>query len=135
MNNDKRSVTQVFFIDVLNLFKEDGLYCEIQSDDDKLINSIKLFDQAIVTGDYSAYFPLNEENKKMLVDNVIEFHSEEYIHHFEIQKEKKNLFVAYDGFEIAQITSEIQLSEYFIKKYVKTKIPNSTKPIVCSPIE
>ena len=71
----------------------------------------------------------------MLVDNVIEFHSEEYIHHFEIQKEKKNLFVAYDGFEIAQITSEIQLSEYFIKKYVKTKIPNSTKPIVCSPIE
>ena len=32
------------------------------------------------------------------------------------------LFRAHDGFEIAEIASEIQLSECFIEKYVRTEL-------------
>jgi hypothetical protein len=116
------TITQNFFIDVLKLFIKDNLYCDLQSSCDNLIKSIKQFDKAVVIGDYSAYFPLNETNKKILIDNIMLYHSEEYMHHFEIKENDRPLFMAHDGFEIAEIVSEITLSENFIEKYVRTNL-------------
>jgi len=118
----KRSITQDFFINVLCLFKGDNIYCDFQSSDNNLINNIQQFNKAVIIGNYSAYFPLNRASKKILVDNVIKYNSEEYMHHFAIQRENITLFVAHDGFEIAQIISEIQLPKDFIEKYVKTNL-------------
>jgi len=114
------TITQNFFIDVLNTIKKEGLFCKVQSSDDELINAIKKDDSVIIEDDYSAYFPLNDKTKKILIDTIIRYHSEEYIHYFEIKEDDKPLFVAYDGFEIADIVAEFQFSENFIEQYVRT---------------
>jgi hypothetical protein len=121
MTNTK-TITQDFFISVLSIFIENNLYCELQSSCNHLIKNIEQFDKSEVIGDYSACFLLNERSKKTLVDNVIQYHSEEHTNYFEIKDNDKPLFIAYDGFEIAQIVSEIQLSKDFIEKYVKTDL-------------
>jgi hypothetical protein len=112
------TLTQNFFTDVLTLVKGDNLYCELQSSDDNLMKTVKEIDGADVVGDYSATFPLNEKAKKMLIDNIMLYNSEEDIHRFEIQSDGRLLFIAYDGFEIANIVSDIQLPENFIRKYL-----------------
>jgi hypothetical protein len=116
------TITQNFFIDVLNTIKKDGLSCEFQSIDDNLIEAIQRFDKAVIIDNYSAHFPLNEDSRRILIDIVTRYHSEKYIHYFEIKEEDKPLFVAYDGFEIAQIVADFQFSEHFIEQYIKTNL-------------
>jgi len=117
------TITQDFFVNVLTLFKENNFYCEFQSGYDHLMKGIKQCDNVMIVEDYSAYFPLNEKNKKILIENVLKYHSEKYMNYFEIKSsENIPLFCSYDSFEIAEIASEIQLSENFIEKYVKTEL-------------
>ena len=118
----KITITQSFLIDALNLIEDEYVYCELQTNYDELIASIKQMDNAEVIDDYSAYFPLNKKNRKLLIDNVIQYYSEEYIHHFAIQKENIPLFTAHDGFEIGIISSSVSLSEDFIAKFVNTEL-------------
>ena len=116
------TTTQNFFSDVLNLINGKDLYCELQSSDDNLIKAIQQFDKVIVKGNYSAYFPLNDDSKKKLIDTVVRYHSEENIHHFEIKKEGRPLFLAHDGFEIAEIAGDFQFSDRFIEEYIRTDL-------------
>ena len=116
----KITITQSFLIDTLNLIEDEDVYCELQTSYDELIASIKQMDNAEVIDNYSAYFPLNKKNRKLLIDNVIQYYSEEYIHHFAIQKENTSLFTAHDGFEIGLISSRVSLSEEFVARFVNT---------------
>jgi len=127
---DKMTITQNFFIDVLNLINEENLYCESQSSDDNLIKAIQRFDKAVVIGNYSAYFTLNDDSKKILIDTVVQYHSEENMAYFEIKKEGIPLFLAYDGFEIAEIAGDFQFSDRFIEEYIRTDLCIVWKKII-----
>jgi len=119
---DTMTITQDFLISTLTLFKGDNFYCELQSDYNSLIASIRQMEASKIIGDYSASFFLNETNRQILIDNVIRYNSEKYMHHFEIKRENTPLFCSHDGFEIAEIASEIYLPEAFIAKYVRTEL-------------
>ncbi|GHT79476.1 hypothetical protein AGMMS50262_23220 [Bacteroidia bacterium] len=116
------TLTQEFLIDILNLIKGDNLYCYLATSFDNLIDSIKNIEAAVINGNYNCSFHLNDVSKKILIDNVVKYHSEEYVHNFEIKEENEPLFLAFDGFEIANIASKIKLSESFIEKYVRTEL-------------
>jgi len=89
--------------------------------DRRLTNAVKQLKDARMY-DYYSYIPLSAENKNKLISHVLAFNSEKHISRFEIFKDNNIIFVAYDGFEIAEIASEIQLSESFIEKYVRTDL-------------
>ena len=116
------TATQSFFIDVLSLFNKDNLFCKFQSSDDHLIEAIMQYDKDVVIDNYSAFFPLNIYSKKILVDTVIRYNSEENMHYFEIKGNGLPLFLAFDGFEIAEIVADLEFSEHFIEQYIRTNL-------------
>ncbi|MDR3246020.1 MAG: hypothetical protein LBT50_06260 [Prevotellaceae bacterium] len=113
------TTTQDFFINILQLV-DNNLKCSLQTSDNSLINVIKQMKNVKIYDSDSVDILLNLENKQSLINHIIAYNSEEFIYHFEILRNNEIIFISHDGFEIATISSNVQLSEDFITKFVDT---------------
>jgi hypothetical protein len=114
---------QSLLIDVISILpNEVDCYIQAPSLEDDVILSL----MNATKYDYYKCIKLTGATKDVFIKRINNFQVEEYFQSIEIRLNEKLLFEGYDGIKFGIISNSIRLPEWFINKYVKTGMCNTS---------
>lgn len=110
--------TQSLAIDIIKLVPDNST-CFINAPSiDKDSAALKLFQRS--TRNYDWQLTLTSDNKQKLIDIIISENIEREFHRLDIKHNDTVLFIAYDGICGVEVKKDINVPDWFAKKYADT---------------
>lgn len=110
-------------IDVISILpNEVDCYIQAPSLEDEVILSL----MNVTEYEYYRLIKLKGNSKEIFINRIENYSIEEYFQSLEIKLNDILLFKGHDGVEFGIISSSIKLPEWFINRYVKTGMCNTS---------